>query len=326
MDNSNIRPQLDSPLQVAAFYCFTPLDEDVVAHLSSQLMKEAIQGQVKGTVLLATEGFNGTICGPKEGVTSLINSIQEILSGQIFEVKISWTYTQAFRRFRARRKSEIVTMGVPDVNPIDVVGIYVDPVDWNNYLCDPDTLVIDTRNEYEIAIGSFKDALNPHIDNFREFPKWVDTELHQIVEEKHPKQIAMFCTGGIRCEKATSYLLREGFKEVHHLQGGILKYLEQIPLRESRWDGECFVFDKRVALNHELSPGSYRLCHACGMPLAPEDLKATSYIPGVQCLHCKDRYSSKDKARFAERQKQIDNHNRSKDLIENSPTSINSIQ
>ena len=305
MESNNSKLQSCSPLQVAAFYCFTPLEEDVILCLLKQLNQEAIQEEVRGTVLLASEGVNGTICGPKDGVNILMKLIQETLLGS-FEVKISWTHTQAFRRFRARRKSEIVTMGVSNIHPTESVGVYVDPTDWNNYLSDPETLVIDTRNEYEVAIGTFKDALNPHIDNFREFPAWVDANLHQLVEEKDPKQIAMFCTGGIRCEKATSYLLKEGFKGVHHLQGGILKYLENIPEQESLWDGECFVFDQRVALNHNLLPGDYRLCHPCGMPLAPEDLKDASYIPGVQCLLCKDRYTNEDRARFAERQKQMD--------------------
>jgi len=314
MKTNNFEVPLGSNFQVAAFYCFTPLKEASIVSLLTQLTHDAMEGQVKGTVLLASEGVNGTICGPMNGVTSLLRSIQKTLSGKTFEVKISWASTQAFRRFRARRKSEIVTMGIAEINPIDSVGTYVDPADWNNYLSDPETLVIDTRNEYEIAIGSFEKALNPHIENFREFPAWVDENLHQLVDKKEPKQIAMFCTGGIRCEKATSYLLKKGFKGIHHLQGGILKYLEKIPQKDSLWIGECFVFDKRVALNHKLLPGTHRLCHACGMPLGPQDLKATSYIRGVQCLHCKARYTSQDKLRFAERQKQIDKLPR--DLIE----------
>ena len=292
--------------QVAAFYCFAPLDEKVIVSLLRQLTNLASEEQVRGTVLVAKEGVNGTICGPSKGVSLLLEILKRPLLEKTLEVKFSWTQTQAFRRFKVRRKLEIVTMGVFDVNPIDKVGDYVAPVDWNSLLYDPDTLVIDTRNQYEIAIGTFEGALNPQIDAFREFPDWVNKNLHQIVEERGPKRIAMFCTGGIRCEKATSYLLKEGFEGIHHLHGGILRYLEDVPVKDSRWSGECFVFDQRVALNHRLLPGVHRLCHACGMPLNPDERQSLSYVRGVQCSYCKDRYTEKDRARFAERQRQID--------------------
>ena len=307
MHNLKEQPPHKDQLKIAAFYCFTPLEDETIVSLLDQLTNNAFKEQVRGTVLLAAEGINGTICGPSNGIAALLLKIQEALVEKTLEIKSSWTSTQAFRRFKARRKSEIVTMGVDGINPLLSVGVHVPPTEWNSYLSDPDTLVIDTRNNYEVAIGTFDGSLNPQTDSFRDFPKWVDKTLNLIVEEIHPKRIAMFCTGGIRCEKATSYLLKQGFQSVHHLQGGILKYLEEVPQQESRWNGECFVFDQRVALKHNLLPGSYRLCHACGMPLAPEEIEMPSYIPGVRCLNCEERYNDCDRSRFAERQRQIDN-------------------
>ena len=303
--------------QVAAFYCFISLEEKVITSLLKHLSSYAEEQQVKGTVLLATEGINGTICGPSKGVSSLLEVLNVALSTKTLQVKFSWTSTQAFRRFKARKKCEIVTMGISGIDPAKLVGDYVAPTNWNSFLSDPDTLVIDTRNQYEIAIGTFQGALNPHIGTFRDFPAWVDKYLRQLVDRKHSRRIAMFCTGGIRCEKATSYLLQEGFKEIHHLQGGILKYLEDVSVKESLWHGECFVFDKRVALNHKLMPGVHSLCHACGMPLTPDECQVKSYVRGVQCLHCEDRYTEQDRERFAERQRQIDE--RIKKLPDNIP-------
>ena len=197
-------------------------------------------------------------------------------------------------------------MGVAGANPRASVGIYVDPEDWNGMVDDPDTLVIDTRNSYETAIGSFEGALDPGTESFRDFPAWAERTLRPLIAQQQPERIAMFCTGGIRCEKASSYLQQNGFGPVHHLRGGILKYLEQVSERESRWRGECFVFDQRVALNHQLEPGVHSLCHACGLPLSPEQRALPSYVKGVQCLHCIDRFTDSDRARFAMRQKQID--------------------
>ena len=232
--------------------------------------------------------------------------MRDFLPDNSLQVQVSWTHSQAFRRFRVRQKAEIVTMGVADVDPLITVGTYVDPVDWNSLIDDQATLVVDTRNKYEVTIGSFEGAFNPHTDTFREFPARVEDWLRPLVKEKRPKRIAMFCTGGIRCEKATSYLQKNGFSDVYHLHGGILRYLEEIPETQSRWKGECFVFDKRVALNHELSPGVHRLCYACGYPLNPEQRNSSSYVRGVQCHHCELRFNNQDKERFAERQRQID--------------------
>ncbi len=292
--------------KVAAFYSFTSLKEEVISMLLAELVINADLNKVFGTVLLASEGINGTICGSIKGVNSLIEYINSVCLGNSLEVKVSWTDQQAFRRFKVRQKNEIVTMGVEGVDPLETVGNYVEPSEWNKYLLDPDTLVIDTRNNYEIGIGSFKGALDPQTNCFREFPYWVKSFLRPLVKEKAPKRIAMFCTGGIRCEKATSYLNREGFEGVHHLHGGILRYLEEIPQKDSLWEGECFVFDDRVALNHNLVPGEHCLCYACGMPLNNEDRQNTSYVRGVQCHHCKDIFDDCDRARFAERQRQYD--------------------
>jgi len=296
---------------VAAFYAFTPLNDERRESILAELPPLARQGDVLGSVLVADEGVNGTISGPAQGVDALLSRLRErlALGAQPFErleVKRSWSEGPVFRRFRARRKKEIVTMGVAGANPRASVGIYVDPEDWNGMIDDPDTLVIDTRNSYETAIGSFEGALDPGTESFRDFPAWAERTLRPLIAQQQPERIAMFCTGGIRCEKASSYLQQNGFGPVHHLRGGILKYLEQVSERESRWRGECFVFDQRVALNHQLEPGVHSLCHACGLPLSPEQRALPSYVKGVQCLHCIDRFTDSDRARFAMRQKQID--------------------
>ncbi len=301
-------------LQVAAFYAFTPLNDDQRNALLDQLPAMADESDVLGSVLVAKEGINGTISGPMDGVEAVLEFLSANLAlgshhFERLEVKRSWADKPVFRRFKARRKQEIVTMGVTNVDPRTTVGTYVDPNDWNALIDDPDTLVIDTRNSYETAIGSFPGAVDPGTESFRSFPEWAETSLRPLVEQQSPKRIAMFCTGGIRCEKASSYLQNQGFGEVHHLRGGILKYLEQVPEAESRWQGECFVFDQRVALNHQLEPGVHSLCHACGLPLSPQERDHPSYIKGVQCLHCIDQFSDDDRARFAMRQRQIDQNN-----------------
>ena len=305
----------ESRFQVAAFYCFKFLENKTITSLIDEALLLSEQYNVRGMVLFASEGINGTICGSKEGVSRLINLINSTYQRHSLEVKYSFCNKQAFRRFRIRRKAEIITMGVEDINPNVLVGNYVEPSEWNNYLDDPNTLIIDTRNDYEIAVGSFEGALNPCIDVFSEFPSWVKNTLRSIIEEKRPSNIAMFCTGGIRCEKATSYLIKEGYTGVNQLHGGILRYLEEVPKDKSRWNGECFVFDRRVSLNHDLLPGIHRLCNACGMPLSPADCEKSTYIRGVKCHYCIDRFSDDDRKRFAERQKHID------ELIKESPES-----
>ena len=313
MDESNREPALasDSRLLVAAFYAFTPLNDEHREALLDTLPSLARDGDVLGSVLVAHEGVNGTISGPEPGVDAVLDHLRASLDlgndhYERLEVKRSWADKPVFRRFKARRKNEIVTIGVNNVDPRSSVGTYVEPDDWNALIDDPDTLVIDTRNSYETAIGTFDGAIDPGTESFREFPQWAEQTLRPLVEQNGNKRIAMFCTGGIRCEKASSYLQQQGFGEVHHLRGGILKYLEQMPEAESRWQGECFVFDQRVALNHRLEPGVHRLCHACGLPLSPEQRNLPSYVKGVQCLHCIDRFTDSDRARFTMRQKQID--------------------
>ncbi len=297
---------LDS-YQILAFYAFTPLSNKDMYVLSNNIKNISTMNNIKGTVLIALEGVNGTICGKAFEAEKVIKEIESYLPLNCLDIKISWSNKQAFKRLRVRQKKEIVTIGIPDVNPRELVGKYVEPTNWNELISDPNTLVIDTRNEYEIGIGTFTGAINPHTRNFRDFPKWVKTKLPQIIKEKSTKRIAMFCTGGIRCEKATSLLKKEGFNDVHHLQGGILRYLKEIPEDQSQWIGECFVFDQRVSLNHELKPGIHSMCHACGSPLNPEDMKGENYIKGIQCHKCINKYTDKDRFRFAERQRQIDN-------------------
>ncbi len=291
-------------MRVAAFYRFAAMEELVPLRL--ELLELAATQRVQGTILLADEGVNGTICGPDTGVMAVLSRLRRCPGLEPLEAKFSRAPRQAFQRLKVRLKREIVTMGCPTVNPSEQVGTYVPPDRWDALIDDPDTLVIDTRNRYEVAIGSFQGAIDPGTESFREFPQWVERELRPLVAERRPRAIAMFCTGGIRCEKATAYLLQQGFRDVHHLQGGILRYLEEHPEAGSRWQGECFVFDQRVAVNHRLEPGEHRLCHACGLPLAPADLEHPAYREGVSCHQCLDRFSDADRERFAERQRQIE--------------------
>ncbi len=296
---------IDNDFKVAAFYSFSPIKEEIIPSLIRELTKSADEHDVRGMILIALEGINGTICGPTSGVTVIQNKLESLMLENPFEIKFSYTSKHAFRRFKARRKKEIVTLGIKDVNPSETVGEYIEPEDWNDFIDDSSTLVIDTRNKYEVAIGSFIGAVNPHIETFRDFPSWVDQKLTPLLKEGNYKRIAMFCTGGIRCEKSTSFLKSQGFPEVHHLHGGILRYLAEVSKDDTRWEGECFVFDHRVSLDHNLKPGVHRLCFACGMPLSPKERKNSSYIPGIQCHHCKDIFSDDDRDRFKERQKHI---------------------
>ena len=292
--------------KVAAFYNFLSIIDQDILFIKKELTNLATNQEIKGTILLASEGVNGTVCGNENAINLFFKSLKQLLKISDINVKYSWTDKQAFRRFKARKKKEIVTIGLTQINPSKSVGKYVKASEWNKFLEDPDTVVIDTRNDYEIKIGNFAGALNPHTSSFREFPSWVQKHLKPLIEENPSLKIGMYCTGGIRCEKATSYLIDEGFSDVHHLEGGILKYLEDVSPEKSLWEGECFVFDQRVSLDHSLTPGSHRMCHACGLPISPEDLKKPTYIKGQQCEACVDKYTDSDRARFAERQRQID--------------------
>ena len=286
-----------------AFYGFTAMEG--LPALQQELKALAEQGSVRGTILLAEEGVNGTISGPDAGVTAVLDRLRQLPGLGGLEAKFSRAEQQTFHRLKVRLKREIVTMGCPTVKPAEQVGTYVPPEQWNALIADPDTLVVDTRNRYEVEVGSFAGAIDPGTQSFREFPAWVEQTLRPLVEETQPKAIAMFCTGGIRCEKSTAYLLQQGFENVHHLQGGILRYLEEIPEERSSWQGECYVFDQRVSVNHQLQPGSYSLCHACGLPVSPAQRLEPSYREGISCPHCIDRFSDADRERFAERQRQM---------------------
>jgi UPF0176 protein len=292
-------------VRVAAFYRFVPLAPAELPGWQQRLLVLGGEGGLRGTVLLAAEGINGTVCGPDAGVETLLNHLQSDPRLAGLDVKRSAVDSQIFHRFKVRLKQEIVTMGVASVAPTAGTGMPVAAARWNELLADPDTLAIDTRNAYEVALGSFEGAIDPGTASFRDFPAWVEQRLRPLVAERRPRRLALFCTGGIRCEKATAYLVDRGFEGVHQLQGGILRYLEQVSEAESRWRGECYVFDQRVALDHRLAPGCHSLCHACGLPLSPADRALESHVPGVSCRHCIGRYSAADRDRFAERQRQM---------------------
>jgi len=289
---------------VTAFYHFAKNEQYV--ELQQPLLKFCQKQQLKGTILLATEGINGTISGEKESIALFHDYIKnnDLFNGLFtnLEHKESWSKENPFYRMKVRLKKEIVALGVNGVSPTKKVGQYVKPEDWNELISDPDTIIIDTRNDYEVDIGTFKNAINPNTKTFREFPEYVDKNLDPA---KH-KKIAMFCTGGIRCEKATSLMLEKGFNEVYHLQGGVLKYLEKVPEKDSLWDGECFVFDQRVAVKHNLIEGDYDQCYACRHPLSPDEMKSKDYKPGISCPYCIDQLSLKKKHGLKERQHQIE--------------------
>jgi UPF0176 protein len=291
--------QENPPYIVAALYHFAKFDR--YESFKPELEALCREAGLKGTLLLASEGINGTVAGPREGIDRLIAFLHAQPEFADLEHKESWAEKEPFLRMKVRLKKEIVTMGVPGTDPSKVVGTYVDPHDWNDLISDPDTVVVDTRNDYEYAIGTFEKALDPHTRTFREFPDWVRRHDNEL----KGKKIAMFCTGGIRCEKATAFVKSLGFEDVFHLKGGILKYLEEVPEEESLWHGDCFVFDERVAVGHGLEPGDYALCRACRHPLTPEEVKSDKYVEGVSCPHCHDARTDEDRARFAERQRQI---------------------
>ncbi|MCC2096351.1 MAG: rhodanese-related sulfurtransferase [Hyphomicrobiales bacterium] len=296
-------PPAGRPEVVAAFYKFVALDD--IENIKPKLEELCANAGIVGTILLAREGVNGTVSGSYEGIRALMAwfAAHNRIAG--VPAKFSFAERPAFYRMKVRLKKEIVTMGEPDVDPNGAVGAYVRPQDWNALISDPETLVIDTRNDYEVAIGTFDRAVNPHTKSFREFPAWVKENLDNLPEHVRPKKIAMFCTGGIRCEKSTSYLVSRGYDSVYHLDGGILKYLETIPPEESAWKGECFVFDQRVSVRHGLEPGDYDMCHACRMPLTEEEKHSPHYEAGVSCPKCFGTHDEDQLGRFRERQKQI---------------------
>ena len=285
---------------VAALYKFVTLDDYV--QLREPLLQTLLTHDVKGTLLLAEEGINGTVSGSREGIDAVLAWLRADPRLVDIDHKESYCAEQPFYRTKVKLKKEIVTLGVPGVDPNRRVGTYVEPRDWNALVDDPEVLVIDTRNDYEVGIGSFKGAIDPKTKSFRDFPAYI----REHFDPARHRKVAMFCTGGIRCEKASSFMLQEGFPEVFHLKGGILKYLEEVPAEESRWEGECFVFDNRVTVTHDLAEGGYDQCHACRTPVSPEDMQSPHYSPGISCPHCWDSLSEKTRAGARERQKQIE--------------------
>ncbi|APE28075.1 rhodanese-related sulfurtransferase [Aurantiacibacter gangjinensis] len=291
-----------APIQVAALYKFTRFDEP--AALKPALESVCRANGVKGTLLLAPEGINGTIAAAPEAIASVLRHIRTLPGCADIEVKFSEAEAMPFLRMKVRLKREIVTMGQPDIDPLTGVGHYVAPEDWNALIADPDTVVIDTRNDYEVATGTFKGAINPETESFRDFPEWFRANREALLGEGKARRVAMFCTGGIRCEKSTAFLKSEGVEEVYHLKGGILKYLESVSEAESSWNGECFVFDQRVTVGHGLAPGSYALCHACRLPVAPSDMQSPRYEEGVSCPACFDTRTDEQRAGYRTRHRQ----------------------
>tara|TARA_B100000902_G_C27297547_1_gene910892 strand:+ start:1117 stop:2049 length:933 start_codon:yes stop_codon:yes gene_type:complete len=292
--------------KIISLYSFFSFKEKSIFELKNNLLNIEKNNNLSGLLIIASEGINGTICAEDQVIEIVLDLINKYVSIKKLNLKISYAKNQVFKKLKIKIKKEIVTMGVPKINPPQDSGTYIDSFSWNKLIEDKNTIVIDTRNHYEVSIGTFKKSINPNTKNFSEFPQWVDDNLGVYLENKETKNIAMFCTGGIRCEKATSLLKNKGYKNIYHLKGGILKYLEDIPKEENLFEGECFVFDKRVALNNTLKKGSYSICHACGMPISVGDQKKTEYREGIQCHLCIDKFSDNDRKRFEERQKQID--------------------
>jgi len=285
---------------VAALYKFVPLRD--YHELRERLLDVCLEAGTRGTLLLAHEGINGTIAGTRAAVDAVLAWLRSDPRLSDIAHKESSDDVMPFHRMKVKAKREIVTLGVPGIDPNRRVGTYVEPADWNALVEDPEVLLLDTRNDYECAIGTFRGAIDPGTVNFREFPAFVRRHLDPA---KH-RRVAMFCTGGIRCEKASAYLLEQGFEEVYHLRGGILSYLEQVPQNRSAWEGECFVFDNRVAVNHRLEKGRYDQCYGCRRPITAADKSSGKYEQGVCCPHCYDRLSTGQKLRFRERQRQVE--------------------
>lgn len=301
---NNIAQQMEKqensePVQVSAFYKFTAVEDPVA--LKDNLDRYLADTGILGTVLIAKEGVNGTISGSKQEVECFIAHLSDALAVSEIAFKRATATFRPFHRMKVRLKKEIVTLGVEGIDPTREVGQYIPPEQWNALIEREDVVLVDTRNDYEFAVGSFRGALNPNTKSFREFPDYVDRNLDP---EKTPK-VAMFCTGGIRCEKATGLMLQKGFKEVYHLQGGILEYFNRIDNQESLWDGECFVFDERVTVNQNLEQGEYRMCHACRMPLSQEDIASEHYEEGISCPHCHEQLTDEKRERLQQRNLQM---------------------
>lgn len=289
---------------VAAFYHFALLPD--YTERKEALLALCQNENIMGTILLANEGVNGTIAGSKSGLEAVLAFMASWDGFAGLGAKFSHAEEKPFFRMKVRLKKEIVTMGVPSVNGAVNPGQYVTPDNWDALTADPNTIIIDTRNDYEVAIGTFEGAINPNTKTFRDFPKWFDDKAKEIEESGETPKIAMFCTGGIRCEKATAYVKDQGFDDVYHLQGGILKYLENIEADKSSFNGDCFVFDQRVAVGHGLELSDYIQCHACRMPLSPNEVRHEEYCEGISCHHCYDARNEDQRIRYRERQKQME--------------------
>lgn len=284
---------------VAALYRFVSLAD--LPKLQKRIKAVCDENDICGTLLIAPEGINGTVAGQGDAIPTLISLLDDIAGVTQGELKYSSASTRPFRRIKVRLKKEIITMKAPEADPTKIVGQYVKPKDWNDLVNDPDVTLIDTRNNYETAVGIFKGAIDPEIETFTEFKDYVQEKM----DPKKQKKVAMFCTGGIRCEKASSYMLANGFEEVYHLQGGILKYLEEVPAEESQWEGDCFVFDRRIAVGQDLKESPYQICYGCRFPLTVEDVQADSYEKGVSCPHCIDKLTEERARSFRMRHEQM---------------------
>ena len=289
--------------KIAALYKFAEVGNPEKAQIEIRANLKVLS--IHGTILVGQEGINGTISGSKDNIDKAIAYIRQLKNFNDTDIKFSEASINPFARLKIKLKKEIVTIGDKTVKPQEVTGNYIDPKDWNDLIDDNNTILIDTRNDYECAIGTFKNAINPKTVRFRDFPKWVKTQNFSK-EDKKNKKIAMYCTGGIRCEKASSFMMNDGFKDVNHLKGGVLKYFEDVPEKKSLWLGECFVFDDRVSVRHDLKVGSYDMCHGCRMPITDADKKSNNYIKGVACPKCFAQKTEKQKSRYMSRKKQID--------------------
>jgi UPF0176 protein len=293
---------MPDPILVAALYKFAPVAQREVVREQLEIL---CRPDVRGTLLIAHEGLNGTIAGPEASVEGVLAGIRALPGFADLDVKNATAETMPFHRLKVRIKPEIVTMGQPGLDPADA-GTYVAPADWNTLIRDPDVIVIDARNDYEAGVGAFEGAVQPNTRRFRDFPDWFRTEGRALLDRPHPPKVAMYCTGGIRCEKATAFLKAEGVQEVFHLEGGILRYLETTPEADSLWRGECFVFDERVAVGHGLTPGSHSLCRGCRMPVGQEGRRSPRYVEGVACDRCAESRTDADRARYLERARQVE--------------------
>lgn len=291
------------PIIVAALYRFAAIADRAAVR---DRIEALCRPDVRGTLLVAHEGLNGTIAGPEASIDRVLAGIRALPGFADLDVKLAGAAAMPFHRLKVRIKPEIVTMGQPDLDPAVNAGTYVAPTDWNALIRQPDVIVIDTRNDYEAAVGAFEGAVQPNTRGFRDFPDWFRTEGRALLDGPTPPKVAMYCTGGIRCEKATAFLRAEGVQDVFHLEGGILRYLETTPEADSLWRGECFVFDERVAVGHSLTPGTHTLCRGCRMPVSEEGRASPRFVEGVCCDRCADDRTEADRARYLERAKQVE--------------------